>query len=61
MDNYFHTQPNIMVLKELGLYCFLLRCKRDETEPFMEWVVETVLPREARKLASVIEKKDNQI
>ena len=27
----------------------------------MEWVVETVLPREVRKLASVIEEKDNQI
>ena len=27
----------------------------------MEWVVETVLPREARKLASAIEEKDNQI
>ena len=24
----------------------------------MEWVVETVLPREVRKLASTIEKKD---
>ena len=30
-------------------------------EPFMEWVLETVLPREARKLISVIEEKDNQI
>ena len=55
------TQPNTMLLKELGLYCFLLRCKKDEAEPFMEWVVETVLPREVRKLASVIEEKDNQI
>ena len=27
----------------------------------MEWVVETVLPREVRKLASAIEEKDNQI
>ena len=32
-----------------------------EAEPFMEWVVETVLPREVRKLTSVIEEKDNQI
>ena len=61
VDNSFHTQPNTMLLKERGLYCFLLRCKRDETEPFMEWVVETVLPREVRKLASVIEEKDNQL
>ena len=55
------TQPNTMLLKELGLYCSLLRCKNDEAEPFMEWVVETALPREVRKLASVIEEKDNQI
>ena len=27
-------------------------------KPFMEWAVETVLPREVRKLASVIEEKD---
>ena len=28
---------------------------------FMEWAVETVLPREVRRLASAIEEKDNQI
>ena len=50
-----------MLLKEPGLYCFLLRCKNPKAEPFMEWVVETVLPREIRKLASAIEEKDNQI
>ena len=61
VDNSFHTEPNTMLLKEPGLYCFLLRCKRDEAEPFMEWVVETVLPREVRKLASVIKEKGNQI
>ena len=49
------------MLKEPGLYCFLLRCKRDEAEPFMEWYVETVLQREVRKLASVIEGKYSQI
>ena len=27
----------------------------------MEWVVDTVLPREVRKLALAIEEKDNQI
>ena len=27
----------------------------------MEWVVETVLPREVQRLASAIEEKDNQI
>ena len=61
VDKSAHSQPNTMLLKEPGLYCFLLRCKRIEAEPFMEWVVETVLPQEVRKLASVIEKKDNQI
>ena len=50
-----------MLLKEPGLYCFLLRCKRDEAEPFMEWIVETVLLWEAQKLASAIEEKDNQM
>ena len=50
--------PDTILLKEPGLYCFLLRCKRDEAEPFMERVLETVSPREVRKLASVIEEKD---
>ena len=61
VDSSVHTHPNAMLLKEPGLYCFLLRSKRDEAEPFMEWVVETVLPRKVRKLASVIKEKDNQI
>ena len=61
MGNSIHTQPNTMLLKEPSLYCFLLRCKKPKAEPFMEWVVETVLSREARKLASAIEEKDNQI
>ena len=50
-----------MLLKEQALYCFLLRCKMPKDELFMEWVVETVLPREVRRLASAIEEKDNQI
>ena len=61
VDNSIHTQPNTMLLKEPGLYCFLLRYKTAKAEPFMEWVVETVLPREAWKLASAIKEKDNQI
>ena len=61
VDNSVHLHPDTMLLKEPGLYCFLLRCNRDEAEPFMEWVVETILPREIRKLASVIEEKDNPI
>ena len=32
-----------------------------KVEPFMEWVVETVLPWEVRKLASTIEEKDTTI
>ena len=36
-------QEDTVLMKERGLYCFLLRCKRDEGEPFMEWAVETVL------------------
>ena len=39
-------QKDTVLLKEPGLYYFLLRCKRDEAEPFMEWAVETVLPQE---------------
>ena len=58
MGNFVHTQQNTILLKELGLHCFLLRCKRDETEPFMKWVVETVLPREVQKVASAIQEKD---
>ena len=30
-------------------------------EPFMEWVLETVSSREARKLVSAIEEKDTTI
>ena len=53
-------QDDAILLKESSLYCFLLRCKIPEVEPFMEWV-KTVLPREVQKLASAIEEKDNQI
>ena len=54
-------QHDAILLKEPGLYCFLLRCKMPGAEPFMEWAVKTFLPREVRKLASAIEEKDNQI
>ena len=37
---------------------FILRSKKPEPETFMASVVETVLPREVRKLASAIEEKD---
>ena len=58
LDKNLHLHPKTVLLKEPGLYCFLLRCKRDEAKPFTRWAVETVLPREVRKLASVIEEKD---
>ena len=50
-------QDDAILLKEPGLYCFLLRCKMPGVEPFMEWAVETVLPRDVRELTSVIEEK----
>ena len=53
-EDIFPLHKYTVLLKETGLYCFLLDCKKPEAEPFMEWVVETVLTREVRKLASVI-------
>ena len=52
VDKSVHLHPDTVLLKEPGLYCFLLRCGRNE--PFMEWVVETVLPREVHKLAGIV-------
>ena len=52
------TQDEAILLKEPGLYCFLLRCKMSVMKPFMEWTAETGLPQEIRRLASVIEEKD---
>ena len=37
-------QEDAILLKEPGIYCFFLRCKIPRAKPFMEWVVETVLP-----------------
>ena len=45
-EDIFPLHKDTVLLKEPGLYCFISRCKRDEAKPFMEWVVETVLPRE---------------
>ena len=50
-------QDDAILLKVPGLYCFLFRCKVPEAEPFMEWVVETILLRKARKLTSVIKER----
>ena len=60
-EDIFLLHKDTVLLKEPGFYCFLLRCKKPEAEPFMEWVVETVLQREVRKLASVIKEKDATI
>ena len=54
-------KEGIVLLTEPGLYCFLLRCKKPNAELFMKWVVETVLPREVRKLTSAIEEKDSAL
>jgi len=63
---YLHLDT--VLLKEPGLYSFLLRCKRPEAKPFMEWVCEEVLPREVRKLAAEVnaerhkmQEKDTQL
>ena len=58
VDKNIHLHPDMVLLKELCLYCFFLRCKIDEAKPFVELAVETVLPREVQKLASAIEEKD---
>ena len=50
VEEIFHPHPDTVLLKEPGLYSFLLRCKRSEAEPFLEWVVEEILPREVQKL-----------
>ena len=41
-EDIFLLHKHTVLLKEPGLYCFLLRCKKPETEPFMERVLETV-------------------
>ena len=56
-----YLPPDSVLLKEPGLYCFLLRCGKPEAEPFMQWVCEEVLPREVRKLTAAVEEKDTQI
>ena len=61
VDKCVHTQPNTVLLKEAGLYCFLLRCGKPEADSFMEWVCEEVLPREVRKLAAAVQEKDKII
>ena len=57
VDIDLHKEDTVL-LKEQDVYCFLLRCKESKAEPFMEWIVETVLPQEVRKLNSVIKEED---
>ena len=51
-------EDTVLLKKKPDLYCFLLRCKKPNAKPFMEWVVEIVLPGEVQKLTSAIEEKD---
>ena len=60
VDNSVYTQPNTTLLKQPGLYCFLLRCKRIEAEPFMEWVVETVLPYDVWRLSRQLSNQEKE-
>ena len=55
------SKEDRVLFKEPGLYCFPFRCKKPKAEPFIEWVVETVLPRVIRKLTSAIEEKDSAL
>ena len=41
VDKSVHLHPDTVLLKEPGVYCFLLRYNKAEAEPFMDWVVET--------------------
>ena len=60
VKNVLRGEVNIdtVLFKEPGLYCLLLRCKKHKTKPFMEWVMETVLPQQDWKSASAIDGKD---
>ena len=57
MDNSIYTQPNTTLLKEKALYCFLLRSKKPKAEPFIDWVVETVLHERFKNLPQPLKKK----
>ena len=50
-----YTQPNTVLLKEASVHSFLLSCNRAEAEPFMDWIVESALPRKVRKLSQKLE------
>ena len=54
-------QDDQILLKEPGLYCFLLRCKMEKANPFMEWVCEEILPRAVRKLAAELDEEKHKV
>ena len=60
-EDIFLLHQDTALLKGPGLYCFLLCCKKPKAGPFMECVMEIVLPRELEKIASAIEEKVNQM
>ena len=64
VERHFHPdvpRDDAILLKGPGLYCVPWWCKMPKAEPFMEWVIEAVLPRDVRKLISAVEENDNQI
>ncbi|XP_057310276.1 uncharacterized protein LOC130648253 [Hydractinia symbiolongicarpus] len=61
VDRSVHPQQDTVLLTEPGLYCFLLRCGRPEAEPFLDWVVAEVLPREVRKFARIVEENQEAL
>ena len=56
-DDIFLLDKDTVSLKEPKLYLFLSKFKKYLLEVFMEWAVETVLPRQVWKLTSAIEEK----
>ena len=58
-EDIFPQHKHTVLLKEPGFSNII--CKRDEAESIMEWAVETLLPREVRKLVSAIEEEDAAI
>ena len=44
-EDIFPLHKDTVLLKEPRFYCLLLKCKRDETEPFTQRAVESVTTR----------------
>ena len=45
--NIEYLHPDTVLLKEPGLYCFLLRCKRPEAKPFICLLYTSPSPRDS--------------